>query len=99
MTSLRRFKPYPAYNDTAGEWLGEIPAHWTVAPLYSRYEVALGKMLDASRISGNYLRPYLRNVGRTWRMVFPSSREATSRQNVSALIGSTGRRSRSSLDT
>jgi type I restriction enzyme S subunit len=27
---LRRFKPYPAYKDSAVEWLGEIPAHWEV---------------------------------------------------------------------
>ncbi len=29
-TSLRRFKPYPAYKDSGVEWLGEIPAHWEV---------------------------------------------------------------------
>jgi len=53
-------------KDSGVEWLGEIPIHWTVAPLYSRYEVALGKMLDASRISGEHLRPYLRNVDVQW---------------------------------
>jgi type I restriction enzyme S subunit len=61
-----RFKPYPVYKDSGVEWLGEIPIHWTVAPLYSRYDVALGKMLDASRISGEHLRPYLRNVDVQW---------------------------------
>lgn len=25
-----RFKPYPAYEDSGVEWLGEIPAHWQV---------------------------------------------------------------------
>ncbi len=29
-TSLRRFKPYPAYKDSGVEWLREIPAHWEV---------------------------------------------------------------------
>ena len=28
-----RFKPYPEYKDSGVEWLGEIPAHWQVAPL------------------------------------------------------------------
>ncbi|MBI3049220.1 MAG: nucleotidyl transferase AbiEii/AbiGii toxin family protein [Acidobacteria bacterium] len=31
--SVRCFKPYPAYRDSAVEWLGEIPAHWEVKPL------------------------------------------------------------------
>ena len=26
----RPFKPYPAYKDSGVEWLGEIPAHWSV---------------------------------------------------------------------
>jgi type I restriction enzyme S subunit len=29
-TSLRRFKPYPAYKNSGVEWLREIPAHWEV---------------------------------------------------------------------
>ncbi len=29
----RRFKPYPAYKDSGVEWLGKIPAHWTVTAL------------------------------------------------------------------
>jgi len=29
----RRFKPYPAYKDPGGEWLGAIPAHWEVRRL------------------------------------------------------------------
>jgi hypothetical protein len=42
--SGKRFKPYPTYKDSGVEWLGKIPAHWKVAPIYARYEVALGKM-------------------------------------------------------
>jgi type I restriction enzyme S subunit len=26
--AVRRFKPYPAYNDSGVEWPGEIPAGW-----------------------------------------------------------------------
>jgi type I restriction enzyme, S subunit len=61
-----RFRPYPAYKDSGVDSLGRIPEHWTVAPLYGRYDIALGKMLDASRISGEHLRPYLRNVDVQW---------------------------------
>lgn len=63
---VRRFKPYPAYKDSGVEWLGEIPAHWEVAPVYARYEVALGKMLDAKRVTGKSLGLYLRNVDVQW---------------------------------
>lgn len=48
------------------EWVKQVPHHWKVAPLYARYEVQLGKMLDASRITGNHLAPYLRNVDVQW---------------------------------
>ena len=46
--------------------MGEIPAHWEVAPVYSRYEVALGKMLDAKRLTGELSGRYLRNVDVQW---------------------------------
>lgn len=47
-------------------WLGKVPAHWTLPPLYMRYSSELGKMLDASRITGRHLVPYLRNVDVQW---------------------------------
>lgn len=48
------------------EWLGEVPAHWEVAPLASRYSVQLGKMLDTDKIEGHQLRPYLRVADVQW---------------------------------
>jgi len=48
---------------------GEIPAHWLCPPLYSRYTIELGKMLNESRISGKYLIPYLRNVDVQWDVI------------------------------
>lgn len=48
------------------EWLGAVPAHWSVCALNYRYEVALGKMLDEKKISGDFLAPYLRNVDVQW---------------------------------
>jgi len=53
-------------KDSGIEWLGELPAHWELAPIYARYEVQLGKMLDAKRITGEHLAPYLRNVDVQW---------------------------------
>ena len=48
------------------EWLGDVPAHWVAPPLYLRYAVELGKMLDTNKISGEHLMPYLRNVDVQW---------------------------------
>lgn len=47
-------------------WLGEVPEHWAMPALRLRYQVDLGKMLDAKRITGNHLIPYLRNVDVQW---------------------------------
>ena len=62
----QRFRPYPEYKDTGIAWLAEIPVHWEIAPLYARYDVALGKMLDAKRITGRSLGRYLRNIDVQW---------------------------------
>lgn len=60
------FPRYPEYKPSGVEWLGEVPAHWTVPPLYTRYSQALGKMLDTARITGEHLMPYLRNIDVRW---------------------------------
>jgi len=58
--------PTVPMKDSGVEWLGEIPALWEVAPVYARYEVALGKMLDAKRVTGEFSGLYLRNVDVQW---------------------------------
>lgn len=30
---IRDLKPYPAYKDSGGTWLGEVPEHWEIKPL------------------------------------------------------------------
>lgn len=61
-----RAKPYNEYKDSGVGWLDEVPRHWDVAPVYARYEVALGKMLDARRLTGEWSGRYLRNVDVQW---------------------------------
>src|SRR5699024_4267821 len=58
--------PDAPMKDSGIDWLGQIPAHGDIAPLYSRYEVALGKMLDESQISGDHLLKYFRNIDVQW---------------------------------
>ena len=65
----RGLNPNVPMRNSGVEWLGEIPRHWETPPVYARYEVTLGKMLDEKRISGTYLAPYLRNVDVQWHKI------------------------------
>lgn len=58
--------PNAPMRDSGVEWLGEVPAHWEVVKLSYRYQVLLGKMLDEKKITGDYLREYLRNTDIQW---------------------------------
>ena len=48
------------------EWLGDVPEHWEVTALYHKYSQILGKMLDAKKVVGDHLLPYLRNTDVQW---------------------------------
>ena len=58
--------PHPKLKPSGIDWLGDVPEHWTLPPLYMRYQVDLGKMLNEATISGEHLVPYLRNVDVQW---------------------------------
>ena len=32
---MSHYKPYPAYKDSGVEWLGQVPEHWNIKPLWS----------------------------------------------------------------
>jgi type I restriction enzyme S subunit len=48
------------------QWLGDIPEHWDIPPVYARYKVQLGKMLDEKQIRGTHPACYLRNIDVQW---------------------------------
>ena len=58
--------PYTEYRKTGDRWLPTIPKHWALAKCGHRYEVLLGKMLDAGRVTGKNSGRYLRNVDVQW---------------------------------
>jgi type I restriction enzyme S subunit len=58
--------PDAPMKDSGIEWLGEVPAHWATPAMYMRYSSELGKMLDSSKITGEHLIPYMRNVDVQW---------------------------------
>lgn len=57
---------YSKYKPSGIKWLGDVPEHWTIPPLYTRYQVDLGKMLNEAAIKGDHLVPYLRNIDVQW---------------------------------
>jgi type I restriction enzyme S subunit len=58
--------PAAALKESGIEWLGQIPAHWDLVALGYRYEVQLGRMLNAERADGENLKPYLRVYDVQW---------------------------------
>lgn len=58
--------PHAKLKPSGIDWLGDVPEHWALPPLYMRYQVDLGKMLNEAAISGEHLVPYLRNVDVQW---------------------------------
>jgi type I restriction enzyme S subunit len=58
--------PNVPMKDSGIEWLGEVPEHWATPAMYMRYSSELGKMLDSSKITGEHLIPYMRNVDVQW---------------------------------
>jgi type I restriction enzyme, S subunit len=64
--SLLALPRYDRYKDSGVEWIGKIPEHWITAPMYNRCDIRLGKMLDAAKIKGKHLQPYLRNTDVQW---------------------------------
>ena len=65
-TVTKGLDPSAPMKDSGVEWLGKIPEHWRCPPLYNRYTIELGKMLNENRISGKHLIPYLRNIDVQW---------------------------------
>ncbi len=53
----------------SSDLLAAVPQRWLIPPVYARFSVQLGKMLDEKRIAGTRLAPYLRNVDVQWRGV------------------------------
>ena len=62
----RGFDPNVKMKPSGVDWLGDVPEHWSVAPLRLRYDQCLGKMVDAKQYTGKNSVPYLRNIDVQW---------------------------------
>ncbi|QIL84491.1 hypothetical protein G7083_00325 [Vibrio sp. HDW18] len=41
-----RYKAYPEYKDSGVEWVGDIPASWTVKPTFSVFDPSVKKNIE-----------------------------------------------------
>lgn len=71
-TVTKGLNPDAPMKPSGIDWLGDVPKHWTVAALGYRYEVQLGRMLNAERAEGESLRPYLRVLDVQWGKIYVS---------------------------
>lgn len=64
---MSRYKPYPKYQDSGVEWLGQVPEEWPVIRVGYGYDVVLGKMLQPLvKEAEDRLVPYLKAVNVQW---------------------------------
>lgn len=59
-------RPDRKMKDSGIDWIGEMPEEWEVHKLCWDYNAELGKMLDAKRVTGEHLHPYIKNVDVQW---------------------------------
>jgi type I restriction enzyme, S subunit len=60
MKNDTRYKPYPRYKDSAVEWLGEIPEHWSVARVGENAHLINGYPFDSAQFDLNNGLPLVR---------------------------------------
>lgn len=62
----RGLNPAVPLKPSGIEWLGNVPKHWSVQPLFLRYQAVLGKMVDEKQKTGEHPVSYLRNADVNW---------------------------------
>lgn len=79
---------YPEYKPSGVEWLGEVPAHWTVAPLKNRLVRNDGGVWgqDFDDEGTIVLRSTEQTVGGGWRVEEPARRRLTATELADALL-------------
>jgi len=46
-----KYQPYPAYKESGVEWLGRVPNHWSIIPVYAVASLSNGFPFDSKRFS------------------------------------------------
>ncbi len=50
---MKTLRPYPEYKPSGLQWLGEIPAHWGLAAVWTRFELGRGRVISNEKIQDN----------------------------------------------
>jgi type I restriction enzyme, S subunit len=48
-----KWKSYPAYKDSGVEWLGKVPEHWEVHPIWLLFKLGRGRVISNLEIQDN----------------------------------------------
>jgi type I restriction enzyme S subunit len=46
---MSHYKPYPAYKDSGVEWLGKVPAHWSIERVANNYSLRNGYPFESGK--------------------------------------------------
>ncbi|EKO3778248.1 restriction endonuclease subunit S [Vibrio metschnikovii] len=70
---MSQYRAYPAYKDSGIEWIGQVPEHWTIAPVKYHYDARLGKMIQPAAVSDRDIEvPYHRAQTVQWERIVES---------------------------
>ncbi len=58
--------PHAPLKPSGIEWLGDVPEHWAIPAVFTRYHAVLGKMVDEKQLTGAHPICYLRNADVNW---------------------------------
>ncbi len=58
--------PHAPLKPSGIEWLGDVPEHWAIPAVFTRYHAVLGKMVDEKQLTGTHPICYLRNADVNW---------------------------------
>jgi type I restriction enzyme S subunit len=87
--SKRKYRPYPEYKDSGVEWIGQIPAHWSILPLKYLLQANDGGVWgeDPSGTEDTIvLRSTEQTVDGEWAISSPASRNLSEKERKAALL-------------
>ena len=65
-----QYRPYPDYKDSEVEWIGNIPAHWSITAARREFAIRLGKMLQSTASGPKHSQtPYFKAQHVRWEFV------------------------------
>jgi len=51
--TTNRWKPYPSYKDSGIDWVGRLPDHWQIMPIWMLFSLGRGRVISNIEISNH----------------------------------------------